>query len=188
MKVSKPDWTGRTVVCIASGPSLTQADCDLVNNSGHPVIVTNTTFKLCPWADVLFGYDAKWWNYYHAEVKQVFTGRLISISHAVRHLGVESLHNVDWFHGSGNSGVCAIALAIGGGASKIVLLGYDCSIDNKSHWHGDHPKELTNCLSIKRWPSQFSGVARYAKNIPIINASRETTLTCFQRGMLLESL
>lgn len=188
MKADKPDYTGRTVICIASGPSLTKEDCDTVKTSGLPTIVTNTTFKLCPWADVLFGFDAKWWHYYHEEVKQVFKGRLLSVSHAVRRLGVESLHNADWFQGFGNSGACAIALAIAGNANKIVLLGYDCG--SATHWHGDHPKELTNCLSIRRWPAQFASMAKLAdsKGIPVINASRETMLTCFKRGTLLELL
>jgi hypothetical protein len=63
------------VVCIASGPSLTAEDVERVRAAGHPVIVTNTTFRLAPWADVLFGMDSKWWKEYHKEVDSVFTGR-----------------------------------------------------------------------------------------------------------------
>ena len=70
-----PDWRGRTVVCIASGPSLTAEDCELVRESGCPVIVTNTTFRLCPWADMLYAFDRPWWNHYKL-IGCYFTGRL----------------------------------------------------------------------------------------------------------------
>lgn len=191
MEVEKPDWQGRTVVCIASGPSLTAEDCELVHASGHPVIVTNTTFRLCPWADVLFAFDAKWWAVYHEEVKQVFKGRRISYSRSVSHLAIESTHMSGWFHNFGNSGACAIAIAIAGGAKKIVLLGYDCQkTGGVTHWHPDHPKGMSNAASIKQWPGQFKNVAMEAKDkgAEVVNASRETALKCFERQTLEAAL
>lgn len=111
----------------------------------------------------------------------------MSYSKAVRNLGVESTHMSIWFHNFGNSGACAIGLAIAGGASRIVLLGYDCQqIEGKTHWHGDHPKALSNAVSIKRWPAQFANVATAAQNkgVTVINASRATALKCFERQAL----
>jgi hypothetical protein len=191
VKVSKPDWKGRTVVCIASGPSLTAEDCEAVRRSGHPVIVVNTTFKLCPWADVLFGYDAKWWAEYHEEVKRVFKGRLISYAQSVRHLGVETTWNAPWFHNFSNSGASAIGLAVAGGASKVLLLGYDCQkTGGKVHWHGDHPAPLGNAKSMSRWPAHFQNVAIYAnqQKVAVVNVSRETALKCFERQTLEQAL
>ena len=175
------------MICIASGPSLTVEDCLTAKASGHPVIVTNTTFQLYPWADLLFAFDAKWWALYHEEVEAVFKGRKLSYSRAVRHLGVESTHASEWFHNFGNSGACAIGIAMASGASKIVLIGYDCqATDGKTHWHGDHVAGLSNAISIKRWPAQFQNVATAAKNhgVQIINASRATGLKCFERQSL----
>jgi hypothetical protein len=191
MSTEKPDWAGRTVVCIASGPSLTAEDCETVRASGHPVVVTNTTFRLCPWADVLFAFDAKWWTMYHEEVKRVFKGRRLSFSQAVRHMAVESTYMSGWFHNFGNSGACAIAIAIASGADKIVLLGYDCQkTGGAAHWHGNHPQGLSNALSLDRWPGQFKNVAMEAKNkgAVVINASRETALKCFERQVLEDAL
>lgn len=193
MKVSRPDWSGRTVVCIASGPSLTPEDVALVQASGHPTIVTNTTFRLAPWADVVFGMDANWWRQYVAEVKGSCTGRLMCTSHAVRSLGVEALYACPWFpnFGAGNSGMAIIRLALAGKAQKIVLLGYDCQkTEGKMHWHGDHPKGLGNGASLKRWPKHFEHVARDAKNASclVLNASRVTALKCFERAELESAL
>ena len=186
----RPNFEGETVICVASGPSLTQEDCDLVRESGHPVIVVNTSFRLAPWADMLFAFDKKWWDIYHEEVNQTFGGLLVSFSQAVKSYGVESTYRAPWFANYGNSGACAIGLAMAGGADKIVLLGYDCQAKEKAHWHGDHPAELSNIASIKRWPAQFKCVADDADRdaVIVLNASRETALKCFARITLENAL
>src|SRR4051794_36846444 len=78
-----PDWTGGSVVIIASGPSLTVADCETVRNwrvgtPGSRVIVINTSFRMAPWADVLYACDAGWWQEYGAEARAVFGGEFWS--------------------------------------------------------------------------------------------------------------
>jgi hypothetical protein len=190
MPAARPDWSGRTVVCIASGPSLTAEDCEATK--GHPTIVTNTTFRMAPWADVLFGFDSRWWRAHIAEVRQVFKGRLISASQIAANLGVESTFGAPWFRQYANSGACAISMALAGGASKIVLLGYDCQNgpNGEKHWHGDHPKGLTNCASMPRWGQVFTRVSIDAEvqGVPVINATRRTALRCFKKAELADAL
>jgi len=184
----RPSWSG-TVVCLASGPSLTAEDAEKVRAAGHPVIVTNTTFRLAPWADVLFGMDSKWWKEYHKEVASVFTGR--KCAYAGQSFGAEMLSLAPWFPRPLNSGEGAIMLAMAGGAKRVVLLGFDCqATGGKMHHHGDHPKPLGNGASIKKWPKYFAGVAKNAARhgIVIQNASRSTALTCFPRVTLEEVL
>ena len=141
--------------------------------TGHPTVVTNTTFRLAPWADVLFAFDAKWWatkdprtGLTHAqETERDFKGRRFCRSALGINYGVEALHAGSWF--------------------RVVLLGYDCGFapDGRKHWHGDHPPGLGNCLSIARWPLQFKRVARDAKaaGVRITNCSRWTALDLFER-------
>lgn len=202
MKVKKPDWSDRTVVCIASGPSLTVEDCELIKNSGYVAIVVNTSFRLAPWADALFAFDVKWWDEYHNEVDEVFKGRKFGYSTPCIRYGADSLFHEGWFHSFSNSGACAIGLAVACGSKKIIMLGYDCQkTDGKVHWHGDHPSRMSdknarkrwpggmsNAESIKRWPKQFQAVADYAKErgCVIFNASRSTALECFPRVNLGE--
>lgn len=191
MIATRPEWDGRTVVCIASGPSLTQADCETVRAAGHPVIVTNTTFKMCPWADVLYAYDTKWWTQYHEEVKG-FKGRLITSSQVAVRYGVETTFGAPWFRCFPNSGASAISLALAGGASKVVLLAFDAGTGpgGERHWHADHPGALSNAASIAKWPQQFEMVAKEAqkRSVPVVNASRRTLLKCFPIGELTASL
>lgn len=190
-----PDWAGRTVVCLASGPSLIADDVAAVQLAGHPVVVTNTTFRIAPWADVLFGFDARWWREHIAEVRLTFKGRLMSGSLMAPKAGpVETLHAAPWFRRYGNSGACAVSIAVGAGAKRIVLLGYDCCRGRDSqrawHWHGDHPNGISNCKSMAKWPYQFGKLADWAKGqgVQVINASRRTALVCFERSDLPSAL
>lgn len=186
-----PDWSGRTVVCIASGPSLTPEDCAVVRLSGHPTIVTNTTFRLCTWANALFGFDFDWWTRYIDEVKAVFGGHLFSKTSRARRLGVESVAQNPAFVSFGMSGTDSISLAIACGSRRIVALGYDCQFTfGLSHHHGDHPEGMRNCNTMHQWAAKFSRLARYTKDMKasVTNASRETALTCFERGSLEQCL
>ena len=183
-------WKGRTVVCIASGPSLTAEDCEKVRASGHPTIVTNTTVQLCPWADVLFAFDSAWLRMYRKEVDE-FKGAVLTWSKVGKNFGAESLADQGWYRNYGNSGTSAISLAISCGAKRIILLGYDCQrTGGKVHWHGDHPKGLGNAASLDKWPRQFASVAKYAaeRGVTVENCSRATALTCFARKALEEAL
>jgi len=185
--VERPQWDGRTVVCIASGPSLTAEDCAAVRAAGHLVVVTNTTFQLCPWADALFGFDLKWWKHYHAEVAAAFAGRRFTASRVAGNYGAEVLAGALWFRGYRNSGACAVSLAMGAGAARVVMLGYDVGFfKNRRHWHGDHPNGMENATSVVDWDRQFQILAKDAarRGVPVINASRRTRLTCFPTGDL----
>jgi hypothetical protein len=185
-------WKGRTVVCIASGPSLTAEDCALVQASALPTIVTNTTFRLCPWAEVLLAFDCKWWREYRGEVEKTFAGQRLACSQGALSFGVPVITRREtWFQAFGNSGTAAISLATIGGATRILLLGYDCQkTGGRTHWHGDHPPMLGNARSIRNWPTQFKNVARYAagNGARVINCTRQTALTCFERFSLEEAL
>lgn len=180
-------WKGRTVVCIGSGPSLTEEDCERARRAGLPTIVTNTTFRRCPWADVLFGFDGSWWRVHRNEVEADFKGERITCSAIGKAMGAESLLYQDWYQSFSNSGASAISLAIAAGAARVVLIGFDCQKTGGAvHWHGDHPKELSNARSIANWPIHFRGVARLAthRGVDVINCSRATALTCFPRAAL----
>ena len=183
------DWDGMTVVCMASGPSLTEEDAEKVrvwrrSSNQHRVIVTNTTYQMAPWADVLYAMDAAWWRRYGARAKQEFSGERLTIARGV----CPDATKIDIFRG-GKSGAGAMSLASHRGAARIILLGYDCQYTGgKRHWHGDHPKGLGNCVSLPKFPAQFEQMARHLKHREIINASRSTALAFWPRMDLEEAL
>lgn len=181
-------WSGRTVACLASGPSLTAEDCNRIRDAGLPTVVANTTFRMAPWADILMAMDTAWWRNYMPEVEASFKGELWGY---IKYPGV-TVARGRLLPIRGNSGSLAIALAIAASAARIILLGYDCKFasDGRRHWHPDHPRSMGNASAIENWPLQFELVARCGKEhgTDIVNCSRDTALECFRRGDLLREL
>lgn len=170
--------------CIASGPSLTLADVELVRQwrtAGRRVYAVNNSVQLAPWADAMFAMDRAWWNAYR-DIHEPFKGKKYGPN--IGKYGVTHIPKPR-FNSPGNSGAGAIALAILHGATTVYLLGYDCQhTDGKAHWHVDHPTEpvrMGNAASVARWPAQF---AKLAKRATIINCTRVTALDCFPRATL----
>lgn len=172
-------------VCIASGPSLTKEDCQKVRKwrqakENRKVFVVNTTYQIATWADYLYAHDKSWWEYHKSDVDRLFKGKLLS---ATQVEGVMKVHKL-----VANSGAGALITASLMGAKKIIMLGYDCKKTNgMAHWHGDHPNPLGNAGTIDGWHEQFQRANNYIK-CEVINASRETALTLFNRMELEEAL
>ena len=93
-------------------------------------------------------------------------------------------------HQGGNSGYQAINLAYLWGAKQIVLLGLDCSPskEGKAHWFGQHGPQLTQRQPFDLWQDKFPALAQdlAREGVPVLNASRETALRCFERVKLEE--
>lgn len=184
-------WPGETVVCIASGPSLTREDVDYVRGKAR-VIVVNTSYQLAPWADVLYACDAKWWRWHKGAPD--FAGQKYSLQKDARwhdpairvleNTGVEGLERTPTGLRNGrNGGYQAINLAVHFGASRILLLGYDMSQGphREEHWHGEHPNRSRSPFDkfLRVFPSIVAPLQ--AVGVEVINCSRRTALTCFPR-------
>ena len=150
------------------------------------MIVVNTTYQLAPWADALFALDIEWWKTYINDVKLVFNGKLLSANTVNKG---EDVLCVQEALNYGNSGAAAIAAAFTGGAKRVIMLGYDCQHTNdKSHWHGDHPKHLGNAGRTELWHEGFAKIAERYGHKDIVNASRVTALKTFKRMSLEDVL
>jgi len=191
-------WPGSTVVCIATGPSLTQADVDYCRGKA-PVIVVNDAHRLAQWADVLYACDAKWWRHY--EGVKSFTGLRFSIDPRAKPWGVQVLQNTGreglelqptGLKTGKNSGAQALNLAVHFGAKRVVLLGYDMSQPPKgpSHCFGEHPKQVDSRRPYGDFIAGFQSMAPAlrAVGVEVVNCSRVTALTCFPRQDLTQAL
>jgi len=200
----------QTVVCIASGPSLTQDQVDQVEYSFLPTITVNNSFQLAPWCDIVFACDIKWWYQYYKQVCDTcFDADLWTIKGVGEHFGKKTkihepkineigftrnigLEQDKVSHG-GNSGYIAVNLAYMMGAKKIVLVGYDHQHTNgQTHWHGDHDKKVftKNADDTDRWLRNFRVLATELnkKGIDVVNCSIETAINSCRRGILEEEL
>ena len=91
-------------------------------------------------------------------------------------------------HFNSNSGAQAINLAYLKGATRIILLGFDMqNTGGKTHWFGDHPKELTNG-QYGSYTSRYTQLAEdlASAGVEVINCTRETALTQFKRATIEE--
>ena len=148
------------------------------------MIAVNTSFRLCPSANILYAQDEIWWRHYMPEVKKSFAGELWSVNTIP---GVKRV----WFHRHClNSGAGAIALAAKLGALKVFLLGYDAQqTGGRAHWHADHPPKMGNAGVTEQWPAQFAELRSWLDHrVDVINLSRATAIRCFRRGRVEDFL
>lgn len=187
---------------IASGPSTKTAKIESLR--GIPVIAIKKNIELCQWADVVYGCDAPWWN--STRGLPEFKGLKIAQSPAlaskfsdikiVNVLPKSDQILVDeplTIGAGGNSGFQALNLAVQFGATRIILVGFDMSDRGGIHWYGrnnwmnaNNPNEN----NFRRWRSAFANAAVFLKDagVDVVNVSGATTLNCFRRQSIEQTL
>lgn len=185
-----------TAICIASGPSLTQADVDYCRGKGK-VYVVNDGYRLAPWADVLYACDDRWWKF-HAGVTEFKGERWTLDPHAASRYGINLIGTCedewsdkpDCIAKGGNSGFQCLNLAILQGATRVILLGYDMKMgpNQRRHWFGDHQSDSLNVDSeYERWVLYFNAAAKIIKT-EVINCTADTALECFPKKALRDAI
>lgn len=194
----------KTVVCAASGPSLTAEQAEVATAAQTAgrcrIIVVNTTWTLFPGADVLYAADGSWWRLNIEAVHRGFSGELWT-----QDKPAADMHGLRWVRaGKGdklplepdricqgsNSGHQAISLAYRFGARRIILIGYDLQrTGGRTHHHGDHPNPLSNG-NPTAWLPRFPPLAHDLRTVgvEVVNASLATALVCFPRADLASAL
>lgn len=189
-----PEWEGETLVIVASGPSAKDVPIDRAKGKAK-VIAINSSWRMVPWADMLFGCDAKWWNHY--EGCPDFNGLKLCIEKsACERWGLgyvvcrkpdDRLYRgpkgtVGW---GGNSGFHCLNLGVQFGVRRILLVGYDMRIDKGVHWHGRHPVGLNNPTrpNAKRWATAIDAAAKEIAKIgvEVLNCSPISALTRYPK-------
>lgn len=161
------------------------------------MIAINDAYRLAPWADVLYACDADWWKWHDGV--PTFTGPKYALQRranvwpgvtVLENTGVEGLeHQPFGLRNGRNGGYQAINLAVHYGASRIVLLGYDMQARRgKSHWFGEHPTHVRPPFDLlaAAFPTLVEPLR--SAGVTVLNATRETALTCFDRVSLAEAL
>jgi hypothetical protein len=148
---------------------------------------------------VLYACDGEWWDVYYNEVKDLGCELWTQDIQAARKYGLKlviakqgkGLGRDGIIHWGANSGYQAINLAYLWGASRIILLGYDCKNSNgKAHWFGQHPSSLNQYQPLHIWAENFGQLARDLKDegLEVLNCSPDTALECFERESLWKAL
>jgi len=190
-------WPGCTITLLGGGPSLTEADVRYVGERPHltRTIAIKEAYLLAPWADVLYACDASWWKFYDGA--PTFAGLKYTLE--APYPGVVQLQNTGsegleldpiGLRTGYNSGYQAINLAVHLGATRIVLLGFDCwsGPDGRSNWFTTTRPHMDSPYPV--FLQAFAGLVDPLKaaGIELINCSRQTLLRAFPRRPLEEVL
>lgn len=184
-----------TAAIVASGPSLNKQQIRKALKKGKNWrwIAVNDSYKLAPFADILYACDKEWWDKYASSIE--FEGERwtqdndAAAQYGLNHVSGVSLPGLgtDCVHFGDNGGYQAINLAYLLGARRIILLGFDCQpVGGLDHWFGQHPEGLVQRQPYESWQQKFPALARdlQAEGVEVINCSPTTALDCFPIQMI----
>lgn len=201
-------WLDKTVVIIGGGPSITEAQMQIVErardrDSCRVLAINNAAIQLAPFADVLYAADPRWWEWHRNDLAlKEFAGEKSSIQienykhqddvHVIRNLDYPnhtdglSLSPFSIRTGS-HGGWQAMNIAILAGTKKIFLLGFDGAPDKdgKSHFHKGHPIP-TPPQAYKYYQRSFSAAEKAIQDagVQVINCSLASRIDTFPKQAL----
>lgn len=203
-------WKGKTCFLIGGGPSLKDFDFNLIKN--ELTIGVNKSFTKFP-TTVNYAMDARFYDMVtdaqdtkrkelHSQWLdykgiKVFLRRSLKFKfdnnvYIINNLSKKALSlNLDegiW--GGNNSGFGALMLAIGLGATRIGLLGYDLKVQKKqkgieTHWHGGY--RFSNSASFQSKLDKFRmcfeefSSTILKQGILVVNLNPNSALDCFPK-------
>lgn len=208
--------SSNTWVCVATGPSLTDADVAHCREKGWHLATCNRGYEYVPDAEVFVANDFKFWKYYGGKAltalrpecrkwcgcHQTVAPKDVPMWRSMPHRGFVTEHG--HVGCGGPSGYMLVQVVYweaidlyGRAPDRIILLGYDNQHGRRGerHCHANYPAQrkpdgkwehFSNANNPKRWIRAFDCLAKDAP-VPIINATRNTALTQFTRAPL-ESL
>lgn len=196
----------KSVVCIATGPSLTVDQVATARAKGFTLFVCNNAYQLAPDAALLYAVNLRWWDHYWPEVKDLpcekwTTNREAADKYGLNHIlernapGLSEDRNII-HHGHG-SGFSLVSMAYREGAERIILLGYDLKYapdydpqnrdpgSTPRHYFGEYPH------SMQHWPSVqvkggvhvellelYRSIARQGL-VEVVNCTPGSAIDCF---------
>lgn len=188
--VERGAWENQPCIIIASGPSLgfeNYADLHTAKLSGFKSIAVNNSWEKAKFADVIYAGDGVWWKYNHSKI-DIKAERWTCARSSTHLYGCK--YRARFVKPGYNSGANAAELAANVfKANPVLLLGFDCSVRYGIHHHGKH-KHSSNPSKDRtaRWKAQFKSLRERAKDTRIINCSRYTEITQFERMPLQQAI
>lgn len=158
------------VLCVACGPSLSPEQIVWANKQDCMIIVVNNAYRVIDFPDIVLAADHEWWLHHNPLIGRRVTTCMVPIDGVV--------HFSPSVRGSFSSGGRAIEYAYQIGASRIELIGYDCSVSNGTHFHGDHVgmSNPTN-TTCARWIEHHRRIADWLpRHVEVINYSLYTEI------------
>lgn len=200
------DWSGETAIIVGTGMSANAESLEIARGRSR-VIVIKGSWKLAPWADVLYGLDRGWWIANKGAPN--FKGMKASPSPTVTRIypdvklvrlksRAEILMNeigvigCGLKVGGGHSGFQAINLAVQFGSPRILLVGFDMTMNGRTaHWNQDyHGVAKPDAGRIRSWREDLDGCASQFKalGVEVINCTMGSALTAYPKMKLTDAM
>lgn len=198
-----PSLAARTVILAASGPSAKTTNIRRAISRGAYVVVVNETWRLAPWADMLYFCDARWAIKNHGvpgfKQMKVSQDRVsaelykdVKRVYCVKGENKLIFENKGFICWAGNSGMQALNLVAQFNPARILLVGYDMTIEKGLHWHGSHKHGLPNPKEphIDRWRRlmNLSAPILAERGIEVVNCSLDSAVTAYPKMTIEEAL
>jgi len=197
-------WSGQRCFVVGGGPSLRGFDWDLLK--GELVIGTNRVYEYFD-PSILFGIDKRFFlniiqgKYGESAREKFYASKAMKFrvntggDDELKDMGFATVKNAgksgatkslnDGLKTGGNSGYCAINLAMCLGATEIYLLGFDMRGDadgNQAHFHDGHPNKQTENV-YAGFLKHFPGIEKEAqeRGVNIFNVhDGSSAIECFR--------
>jgi len=177
-----PIFKGETAVLIATGPSITEEQLQLVKRHQElgncKVFTMNNVYENVPWTDVHFACGGDWWGLYYPRSKEL---QELKGTKYTWYPELAKLYNLNYvsaivkdglsvdpsvIHINHGSGPMSINLALHYGIKKLLLIGHDMKFaedyDSKKKKVGSKPRHYFNEYpkTLQHWPSCKIGVSK----------------------------
>lgn len=187
-----PDWRGATSVCIATGPSLTEAQVERVRTSSVRSIGINDVGLKHRWLDIWYAADFQFWKFYEPSAASsdalkvcadadMLTGGIADLYLSVSEKDRDRAKRYEpgyALHGE-HSGFQSLQLAISLGASRVILLGYDCKPNGqKTNYFGSKCQALYRHSHYETWPLHYEKLA-IPDGVEVLNATPDSAIKAF---------
>lgn len=181
-------FEGQTAFVLGSGPSLTARDVERLRHRN--VIAVNTAATVAPSAPVLFFNDSGWFAK-HRHLVGAWSGLALTTARSVLrdapNVRCVLFENRPDFPQPGcgvfkvgrSSGHRAVSLAIGMGAMRVALLGFDMrEVNGRSHFHDEYRCRDPKLYALSFIPG-FDGWDAAARKVgvDIVNCTHGSPLT-----------
>lgn len=175
---------------IGGGPSLLLSDIEYLRGKCR-VIVINDSYKIAPWADILYYCDGKWYSKNYLGVSE-FSGCVATISDSPAHWNfcegdtAGLSHKLNTLNTGRNSAYQALNLCKHLGATEIYLLGVDMGVvDGRCHWHDSTTTDPNAYdLMLPYWETALQDLGA----TKVYNCSMVSRIECFEKTKLKDVL
>lgn len=189
-----PNWRDQAVVIVASGPSAASAPIEKIRHNAR-IVAVNNSWKLAPFAEVVFAADHRWWIAYEGLMEysgiKIMTERFRQPPPEwnIRQLSFKYVDSIVWsppgeVGWGGGSGFQAFNWVVQTEPRLIALVGFDMTLAHGVHWHGSHNALLglvdPSAGKVSRWRrAMINAVTQVmAAGIDVVNCSPYSELGC----------